>query len=77
MPTTDLNFFQSSFFMVVFKGAILIVLVFYSLFALLIVRQTSLMVKTLTTSVSPLFRDLAVYHAILSFILIGLVWKFL
>lgn len=77
MPSTDVNFFQSSFFLVFFKASILIILVFYSLFAILIVRQTSLMVKTLTTSISPLFRDLAIYHAILSFILIGLVWKFL
>ncbi len=45
------------------KIAILILLFLYAIFALLIVRQTQLMVRTLSSSVSGFFKAVAIIHA--------------
>ncbi|TSC63816.1 MAG: Uncharacterized protein G01um101493_325 [Microgenomates group bacterium Gr01-1014_93] len=45
------------------KIGILIILFFYAIFALLIVRQTDLMSKTLITSVSPIVLAISIVHA--------------
>lgn len=45
------------------KGAILIILIFYSIFSLIIIRQVDLMGKTLITKISPFIRALAIIHA--------------
>lgn len=78
MPVgSGLNIFETNLLIIFAKYSVLLILFFYSLFSILIVRQVSLMNKTFMTAVSPLLKDLAVYHAIASFILIGLVWKLL
>lgn len=59
------------------KITVLILLSFYAIFAIMIVRQVSLMSTTLTTTVSTLLKDLAFYHVIFSLILIFIVWRFL
>ncbi|TSC65719.1 MAG: Uncharacterized protein CEO21_351 [Microgenomates group bacterium Gr01-1014_80] len=45
------------------KIAILILLFFYAIFALLIVRQVDLMSKTLITPVSALVKAISIIHA--------------
>ena len=45
------------------KAAIIVILVFYTIFALMIVRQVDLMGKTLITPVSPLVKAIAIIHA--------------
>ena len=57
-------------FLSFFRVAILIILFFYAIFALLILKQVDSMVKTLITGVSPKLRAVAIVHAGLA---IGLV----
>lgn len=45
------------------KGVTLLILIFYAIFALLIVRQVDLMGKTLITPVSPVVKALSIIHA--------------
>lgn len=45
------------------KWTILIILSFYAIFSLIIVRQVDLMSKTLITSVTPFVRAFVVLHA--------------
>ncbi len=45
------------------KAAVIVILVFYSIFALLIVRQVDLMGKTLITPVSSIVKAVAIIHA--------------
>ena len=47
----------------VIKIGILIILVIYSIFALLIVKQVDNMSKTLRTPISPLVRAISIIHA--------------
>ena len=47
----------------VLKGSIFLILTFYAIFALLIVRQVSLMSQTLITPVSPYLKALAIINA--------------
>lgn len=56
------------------KGAVLLILIFYAIFALLIIRQVDLMVKTLITPVSPVLKVLAVVNAGAALGLIILTW---
>lgn len=64
MPITlPPNLFEFEPFLIFVKLSILIILVFYAIFALLIVRQVNLMSKTLITPVSPVVRAVAVLHA--------------
>lgn len=42
---------------------VFIILLIYTLFALLIVRQVSLMSKTLITPVSPIVKSISIIHA--------------
>lgn len=64
MPDINqVNFFDSEVVMIFVKLAILLILVFYAIFALLIVRQVDLMSKTLITTVSPFVRAISVIHA--------------
>lgn len=57
------NIFESPLFLLFFKISILIILFFYTIFALMIVRQADLMSKTLITPVSPLVKAVAIIHA--------------
>lgn len=45
------------------KGVTLLILIFYAIFALLIVRQVDLMGKTLITPVSPIVKAISIVHA--------------
>lgn len=56
------------------KGAILLILIFYAIFSLIIVRQTDLMSKTLVTNISPLVRALAIINVGLAVGFIVLAW---
>ena len=72
MPTiTPINFFGSVLVLFFLKIAILILLVFYAIFALLIVRQVNLMAKTLITGLAPIINIFAIVHA---FFAIGLIF---
>ncbi len=71
------NLIDTNILIAVSKIAVLLILAFYVIFAILIVRQVSLMNKTFMTAISPLLKDLAIYHVLFSMVLIVLVWKFL
>lgn len=67
MPTiTPSNLFELEPLLVVLKVIILIILVFYAIFALTIVRQVDLMSKTLITRVSPILKAFAIIHAVVA-----------
>lgn len=59
------------------KGAILLILILYAIFALVIVRQVDLMSKTLITSISRYIRLFATVHAIFALVFILLAWGIL
>ncbi len=78
MPTTSqINIFDFESVFIVFKGVILLILIFYAIFSLIIVRQADLMSKTLITKVSPLVKVLAIIHAGFALGLIVLAWGIL
>lgn len=77
MPTGTQNILNSDYGLMIAKGAILLILIFYSIFALIIVRQVDLMSKTLITNVSPVVKFLAIIHAGIAIGLIVLVWGML
>lgn len=56
------SFLQSSFVLDFIKFIVLLVLFFYAIFALLIVRQVDLMSKTLITPVSPIVKAISIIH---------------
>lgn len=47
----------------IIRIAIFIIFIIYAIFALLIVRQVSLMAKSLITPVSPIVKAIAIIHA--------------
>ena len=59
------------------KGAILLILIFYAIFSLIIIRQVNLMSKTLITKLSPFLSLFALIHAIFAIGLIILAWRIL
>lgn len=72
MPITPpTNFFESEIALIFLKGAVLILLLLYAIFALIIVRQVSLMSKTLITKVASIIKLLSIAHA---FFAIGLIF---
>ena len=78
MPTaTPINIFNSQAVLVFLKAAILIILIFYAIFALMIVRQVDLMSKTLITPVSPIVKAVSIIHAGFAIGLIVLAWGIL
>lgn len=78
MPTTTpVNLLDLGVTLMFAKGAILLILVFYAIFALLIVRQVDLMSKTLITKVSPVLKAFSILHAGFAIGLIILVWGIL
>ena len=68
------NIVNSAIFLLFVKGAVLLILIFYAIFALLIIRQVDLMVKTLITPVSPVLKVLAIVNATVAIGLIILAW---
>jgi len=78
MPTIiPVNLFESEASLVFLKGAILLILVFYAIFALTVVRQVDLMSKTLITTVSGVLKGFSILHAGVSIALIILAWGIL
>lgn len=78
MPTfIPTNPFESEAVLIFLKGAILIILVFYAIFALTVVRQVDLMSKTLITTVSPLLKAFSIIHCGFVIGLIILAWGIL
>lgn len=78
MPATEtISFLTTDTFLSFLKLAILLILIFYAIFALLIVRQVDLMSKTLITSVSPLVKAFSIVHAGVAIGLILLAWGIL
>lgn len=63
MLVSDASLFDVPLLTLFLKGSIIVILVFYAIFALLIVRQTDLMGKTLITPVSPFVKAVAIIHA--------------
>lgn len=59
----EVNFFASEAIFIFLKVVILIILVFYAIFALLVVRQVDLMSKTLITKVSATLKAFSIIHA--------------
>ena len=59
----EVNFFESETVLIFLKVVILIILVFYAIFALLVTRQVDLMSKTLITKVSPALKAFSIIHA--------------
>ena len=77
MPTQTLNILNIDFILNFGKGAILLLLIFYIIFSLIIVRQVDLMGKTLITGISSFLRAFAILHAGLAIGLIVLAWGIL
>ena len=71
------TFLNSDLILTFGKGAILLILIFYAIFALIIVRQVDIMGKTLITGISPLLRAFAIIHAGFAIGLIFLAWGIL
>jgi len=67
------NEFVSSFG----KGAILLILIFYAIFSLIIIKQVDLMGKTLITPISKIIRAIAILHSGVIIGLIILAWGIL
>lgn len=77
MPTGSTNLLDINFILTFGKGAILLILIFYAIFSLIIVRQVSLMSRTLTTGIAPFVRSFAIIHAGFAIALIILAWGIL
>lgn len=77
MPIIQASLFDSAVTLAVIKGVILLILIFYAIFALIIVRQVDLMGRTLITGVSPIVKGLAIIHAGIAIGLIVLAWGML
>lgn len=78
MPTiTPTNIFDSAAVLAFLKAVILLLLIFYAIFAVMIVRQVNLMAKTLITKVSPFIHAISIVHAGFAIGLIILVWGIL
>lgn len=64
MPTiTPTNLLDLAAALVFLKATILIILIFYAIFALMIVRQVTLMATTLITKISPFVKLISIVHA--------------
>ncbi|MBI3103509.1 hypothetical protein HYZ05_01055 [Candidatus Daviesbacteria bacterium] len=78
MPTTTpINFFDSEAVLIFLKIAILIILLFYAIFALMVVRQVDLMNQTLITKISAILKVFSIVHAGVAIGLIILAWGIL
>lgn len=71
------TFILSSYFLSIIKGAILLILIFYAIFALIIIRQVDLMGKTFVTNISAVLKAFSIIHAGFAIGLIFLAWGIL
>lgn len=74
MEVGTTNLLNNDFILTFGKGAILIILVFYAIFSLIIIRQVDLMGKTLITSIAPFIKAIAIVHSGVAIGLIILAW---
>jgi len=78
MPTTiPTNVLDSEAIAIILKAAILLILAFYAIFAVIVVRQVDLMSETLITRVSPILKAFSIIHAGFAIGLIVLAWGIL
>ncbi|MBU1000195.1 hypothetical protein KKE78_02250 [Patescibacteria group bacterium] len=78
MPTVvPTNPFDSEVALTILKAATLLILVFYAIFALMVVRQVDLMSRTLITKVSPALKAFAIVHVGFAIGFIILAWGIL
>lgn len=75
--TIPINYLDSEAVAVFLKVAILLILIFYAIFALIVVRQVDLMARTLITEVSPILKAFSIVHAGVAVGLIVLAWGIL
>lgn len=66
--------FNSPGFLLFLKFTTLIILAFYTIFALMIVRQVDLMAKTLITPVTAVVKLLSIIHAVFAIGLVVFAW---
>ena len=71
MPASTADLLNNNFILFFGKVAILILLIFYAIFALIIIRQVDLMGKTLVTNIAPIIKLIAIIHAVFA---IGLIF---
>lgn len=71
MPGSTIDLLNNGYFLFFGKVAVLILLIFYAIFSLLIVRQVDLMGKTLSTPIGSLVKIIAIIHA---FVALGLIF---
>lgn len=75
MPTNiPIDSFSSEPILAFLKAAILLILIFYAIFSLIIIRQVDLMSKTLITTISPTLKAVAIIHAGVAIGLIFFAW---
>ncbi len=77
MPNQTVGFLNIDLILTFGKGAILLLLIFYAIFSLIIVRQVDLMGKTLITGISPFVRAFSIVHAGVAIGLVVLTWGIL
>lgn len=77
ITTIQVSIFDSAAGLMFLKGSILIILAFYAIFALIVVRQVDLMSKTLITGVSSILKAFSILHAGFAIGLIILAWGML
>lgn len=71
------TFITSSYFLSIIKAGILLILIFYAIFAVIIIRQVDLMGKTFVTDISPVLKAFSIIHAGFAIGLIFLAWGIL
>lgn len=71
------TFITSGYFLSFIKAGILLILIFYAIFALIIIRQVDLMGKTFVTGISPVLKAFSIIHAGFAIGLIILAWGIL
>lgn len=73
----EVSLLNSTYLFAFLKGVILLILIFYAIFALIIVRQVGLMSQTLISGVSATLKAFAIIHAGFAIGLIILAWGIL
>lgn len=72
MPVSTENLLSNPYVLFFGKAVILILLIIYTIFALIIIRQVDLMSKTLMTGIAPLIKVISYIHAVFALGLIFL-----
>lgn len=73
----EVNLFASNAVLSFLKLGVLIILVFYVIFALIVIRQVDLMRKTLITGTSEILSAISIIHAGFAIGLLVLAWVIL